>query len=47
MMVLQWLSFSYSYLRASIGSSFDADLAGNTPKDIPMAPETPTAIIIA
>ena len=30
-----------------MGSSFAADLAGKTPKDIPMAAETPTAITIA
>ena len=30
-----------------MGSSLAADLAGNTPKDIPITAETPTAIITA
>jgi hypothetical protein len=36
----------YSYLRASIGSIFAADLAGKTPKNIPIIAETlnPSAI---
>ena len=37
----------YSYRNASIGSSFAAERAGKTPKEIPIAAETPTAITIA
>jgi hypothetical protein len=34
---------NYSYLRASIGESLEAFLAGATPKIIPIAEETPKA----
>ena len=37
---------NYSYLRASIGESLEAFLAGVTPKIIPTAEETPKAIKI-